>query len=237
MTEMNEERRILEEYAKRDARLPLHDWRTNIYHPRHPIGHLLQEHNHDILADALNHLDVDLRALKILDVGCGDGSWLRYLVELGADPANCVGVDLSEKRIGVARQRNPAIVWYRHNIAELPFPDCSFDFVLQSVVFSSILDPQMRMSCADEMRRVTTNKGKIFWIDLRRTTSSTLVAFSEAKALRYFPGLPVVYRRNVHPAYFRRITGRFAWLAKSIYYFTKFKCESLLLVFVKDVNS
>jgi len=233
---MNEETRIVEEYAARDARLPLNDWRTNIYHPRHPLGHLLQEHNHNILVDALNHLDVELSDLKILDVGCGYGSWLRYFVDLGANPANCVGVDLSEHRIGIAKQRNPSISWYRQNIAQLPFPDNSFDLVLQSVVFSSILDLQMRLSCASEMRRVTMNTGKILWIDLMRTTSDLLVAFSEPETRGYFPGLSVIYKKYVHPTYFRRLNGKYAWLAKSIYYFTKYKCESLLVVFEKNLN-
>jgi ubiquinone/menaquinone biosynthesis C-methylase UbiE len=234
MSWMNEENRILEEYAKRDARLPLHDWRTNIYHPRHPIGHLLQEHNHDILVDALNHLNVALPALKILDVGCGDGSWLRYLVELGADPGNCVGVDLSEHRIGAAKHRNPAIAWHRHNIAQLPFRDDSFDLVLQSVVFSSILDPQMRSSCAHEMQRVTRDMGKILWIDLVRTTAKQLVSFSEADVRSFFPALSVIYTKHVQPAYFRRLTGKYAWIAKSIYSLTKYRCDSLLMVFHKD---
>src|SRR5438309_5563054 len=35
----------------------------------------------------------DLGGLDILDVGCGDGRWLRWLVELGADPERVAGVD------------------------------------------------------------------------------------------------------------------------------------------------
>ena len=237
MPRTNEETRIIEKYQKRDERLPWNDWRTNIYHQRHPVGHLFQEHNHDILVSALNELDLGLAGLRILDIGCGYGSWLRYLVELGADSPNCVGVDLSQHRLGIAKQKNPAISWCRENVAQLSFPDGFFDLVLQSVVFSSILDAQMRMSCALEMCRITRQGGIIFWIDLVQASSPSLVTFSEVEVRNYFPGLSIVYRERVHPAYFRRLNGRYACLAKSIYQLTKYGCESQLLVFRKSLKS
>jgi ubiquinone/menaquinone biosynthesis C-methylase UbiE len=228
-----EEKRLRDEYSKRDINLPWNDWKTNIYHPRNPIGNLFQEHNHTILVDVLNQQDINLSDLKILDVGCGYGSWLQYLVELGAKPKNCVGIDLSEHRLNIAKNKNPSITWYQQNISELPFPDESFDFVIQSVVLSSILDMQMIASCVAEMNRVTKKGGNIFWIDLANIKSDTLVSFSESDVKKLFPKMQIIYKRRVHPKYFRRIYGKYAWLAKAIYQFTGSGCESQLFLLRK----
>lgn len=236
MSNTDEEKRILEEYEKRDARMPWNDWKTNIYHPRHPIGKLIQEHNHNLLSDALNQLDLDLSNLKILDIGCGYGYWLRHFVELGANPKNLVGIDLAVHRIDVAKQKNPAIRYLHHNVATLPFPSKSFDFVMQSVVFSSILDAQMRTSCATEMYRVTKAGGIIFWIDLTHSASDLLVNISESDVRRYFPKMQVIYNKRILPRYFYSCNEKCAWLAKLIYLFTKYGCTSQLLILRKSSN-
>jgi ubiquinone/menaquinone biosynthesis C-methylase UbiE len=233
MEENLEEKRLREEYSKRDIRLTWSNWKTNIYHPRHPIGNLFNEHNHNILVDALNQQDLELTNLKILDVGCGYGSWLRYMVELGASPENCVGVDLSAHRIEIAKQKNPSISLFQQNIDKLPFLPGSFDFVMQSVVFSSILDMKMRISSANEMYRVTKKGGIIFWVDLDNTFSETLVSFSKADVQSYFPNMQIIYQKRVHPRYFRRLSGKRAWFAKVLYNFSQYGCESQLFLLRK----
>ncbi|GIS97788.1 MAG: hypothetical protein CM1200mP25_0250 [Acidobacteriota bacterium] len=45
------------------------------------------------------------------------------------------------------------------NGASLPYPDNSFDIVLQSTVFTSLLDSHMRQRVANEMKRVVTVDG------------------------------------------------------------------------------
>lgn len=232
----DEELKAIEEYEKRDARLPWNDWRTNIYHPRHRIGSLLHEHNHNVLCDALNHLSLDLTDLKVLDVGCGYGYWLRHFVELGANPANLTGIDLSAHRIQVAKQKNPAITWQLHGGAALPFGRESFDFVMQAVVFSSILDGETRRACAGEMYRVTRRGGALFWSDLIRTASDALSRFTKEDVQGYFPGAEIIYQRRTHPQYFRRVNGRHAWLAKSIYRFTDWHCECELIILRKPMH-
>ena len=236
MSDADEEKRMLAEYEKRDACMPWNDWKTNIYHPRHPLGNLQHEDNHNLLCDALNQLDMDLSNLKILDVGCGYGYWLRYLVEFGASPENLVGIDLSAHRIEVAKQKNPAICWREHNIAALPFPRESFDIVMQSVVFSSILDAEMRTSCAAEMYRVTKAGGMIFWKDLTRSASEALVCFSESDVRKYFPKMQVIYQKRVGPKYFSRLNGRCTWFAKSIYHITKYGCTSQCVILRKPTD-
>ena len=230
----NDEQHILLEYENRDLKMPWNDWKRNIYHPRNPMGYLFTEHNHLIIIEALNLLNLDLHSQKILDVGCGYGAWLRFLVELGALPGNCVGVDISSQRILIASEKNPAINYQKESLSKLEFDDANFDLIFQTVVFSSIMDSALREDIAQRMKNVLRPGGYIFWVDLQKTISDKLTGFSEADVQLLFPDMKVVYKRQVHPRYFRRINGKHAWLSRIIYQFTNFGCESLLIVLQKD---
>jgi ubiquinone/menaquinone biosynthesis C-methylase UbiE len=108
----------------------------------------------------------DLSSKKILEVGCGTGHWLREFTTWGARPENVWGVDLLRDRLSKARSScSPAIRLQCGSAAELPFPDASFDLVLQSTVFTSILDPDLKRRAAEEMMRVLTQDGIILWYD------------------------------------------------------------------------
>lgn len=226
-------KKLRDRYQQRDSEMPRNNWRMNIYHPRHPLGRLFQEHHHATLIRALNHLDCHLEGRSILDVGCGYGHWLRYLVELGAQPENLTGVDMSGERLSCARQANPAVTWMQVTGTTLPFPAATFDIAMQVVVFSSILDQGLRKSIAGEILRVVKPEGYIFWIDHKKPQADRLAGFSKAKVLEYFPGCHEVYAASVHPRYFRTLYRSWAWLAPCIYTFTKRWCDSWFLIMKK----
>jgi len=224
--------RIQKVYQDRDTVMPLNDWMNNIYHPRNPLGHLLQRHNHMILVKAINSLKIDLASLHILDVGCGYGYWLRYLVELGAVPCNLTGIDLSEQRISAALEKNSDIHWIHSTSEKLPFPANHFNIVLQSVVFSSILDNDTRRILAEEMLRVLKPDGYIFWID-HKINMQNLAGFTISQVRKYFHNEPLIYIESVHPRYNRKLYGHFSWLAEALYQFTKIVCDSWFLIIQK----
>ncbi|MEP6801147.1 MAG: class I SAM-dependent methyltransferase [Acidobacteriota bacterium] len=70
----------------------------------------------------------DLRGKRVLDVGCGDGT---YTVELfdGGRPARMYGVDPSREAIAIARQKTGGreITFEVHDASDLPLADGSFD--------------------------------------------------------------------------------------------------------------
>ena len=51
------------------------------------------------------------------------------------------------------------------NAAALAFPDATFDLVVQSTVFTSVLDATMKHQMAAEMLRVVKDDGVILWYD------------------------------------------------------------------------
>jgi ubiquinone/menaquinone biosynthesis C-methylase UbiE len=222
--------RIRSKYEERDAAMPFDDWKKNIYHPRHPLGKLFHEHNYNLLATALKQVDIDLGKLHVLDIGCGYGFWLRYLVELGAVSGRLTGIDLSQERIKIARKQNPDIHWIHGNSEDLPFPSESFDLVMQVVVFSSVLDAGVQKHLAFEMKRVTKRDGFILWVDHKKSFSGELSGFSKTQVLELFDGFELVYAQSVHPRYFRWMYKLSPAIAKAIYRITKAGCDSWALL-------
>ena len=99
--------------------------------------------------------------LKVLDVGCGTGDFLRLLAPLLSAGA-AVGVDLSETMIAEARQRsadnvdNPS--FRVGSVLDLPFPAASFDRVLATQLLLHVPDPPKALI---EMKRVLAPSGVI----------------------------------------------------------------------------
>src|SRR5215467_10099768 len=64
-----------------------------------------------------------LRSLKLLDVGCGSGGNLRRMIDFGAEPKNCFGIDLFRKSLLDGHGINPGISLLEGTAARLPFGD------------------------------------------------------------------------------------------------------------------
>ena len=153
-----EEERIRRAYAKRETS------RYSHFNPAHSLT--VHEIETQLLELLRRTKRTNLSGLKILEVGCGSGHWLRRMIEWGAAPANVFGIDLLEDRIAAAREISPQ----RTNLScasatALDFRDGQFDIVSQFTVFSSILDPQAKKKIAHEMLRVVKPAGLIIWFD------------------------------------------------------------------------
>lgn len=75
----------------------------------------------------------DMRDKRVLDLGCGFGWHCIYAVEQGA--AAVTGIDLSEKMIAGAKERNadPRITYLRMAVEEFDYRPESFDVVISSL--------------------------------------------------------------------------------------------------------
>ncbi len=108
----------------------------------------------------------DLSRLRLLEVGCGDGANLLDLLRFGFDPAHLAGVELLPQRHAAARARLPAAVDLRLGDAtQLAWPAASQDIVLQSTVFSSLLDDAFQQRLADSMWQALRPGGGVLWYD------------------------------------------------------------------------
>lgn len=139
-----------------------------------------------------------LRGARVLEVGCGTGHWLRALVQWGAEPRQVTGIDLQHARTVEARRACASAVGLAAaSGAMLPFRDGTFDIVLQSTVFTSILDASVRACVAREMMRVLARRGLVLWYDFHVSNPWNPdvrgVTRREIRAL--FPGCRLELRR------------------------------------------
>ena len=108
----------------------------------------------------------DLSALTLHEVGCGSGSNLVELIQLGFEPGHLSGVELLPERHAQARARLPASVSLLQGDAlVLAPPPASVDIVLQSTVFSSLLDDAFQRRLAASMWESVRPGGGVLWYD------------------------------------------------------------------------
>ena len=146
--------------------------------------------------------------VRLLDVGCGSGSELAWLVGNGVRAEGVVGVDLLPRRVRDAREGHARLAFAAANAEALPFRDGAFDVVVLYTVLSSILDPAMERRVAAETSRVLKPGGAILWYDMRWPNPSNRsirpVGMRRLRAL--FPGLGVRARRiTLAPPLARRL--------------------------------
>lgn len=104
---------------------------------------------------------------RILDIGCGTGSLVGWLLGEGAHPSDVLGVDLHIAALASARLREPEAVFQVADGRHLPFVSESFAVVAQSTVFTSILDDRVASAVASEIDRVLKPGGVVLWYDYR----------------------------------------------------------------------
>ncbi len=136
----------------------------------------------------------DLSDLRVLDVGCGTGGFLRQLIGWGAEPGKLAGTEYQEDRLEEARRRTASAVHWHLGDLDFAGPE-TFDLVTVNTVFSSILDDSVRSALAREMWRVLKPGGWCLILDfrynnpanpnVRKVTRSQLNAYWPAAAQRY----------------------------------------------------
>jgi ubiquinone/menaquinone biosynthesis C-methylase UbiE len=160
--------------------------------PAHRLA--IEELSQRLRSTLANRGYASLADARILEIGCGTGAWLRQFVDWGASPENICGVDLLSERIEKAKILCPAgIKLSCQNAARLPQPNGAFDLVLQSTVFTSILDPAMKQQVADEILRVLSPQGLILWYDfcLDNPRNPDVRGVPRSEISQHFPGCEI----------------------------------------------
>ena len=108
----------------------------------------------------------DLRQRRLLEVGCGSGDNLLEMLRLGFAPEQLAGIELLDERHAAARSRLPAALALIHGDAlHAEVAGQSQDVVLQSTVFSSLLDEAFRRRLAERMWTWLKPGGAVLWYD------------------------------------------------------------------------
>lgn len=110
---------------------------------------------------------IDLKGMRVLDVGCGLGGACRMLAEEFS--CTTTGIDLSNEYIRTATELSKLVKlsentdFVQGNALNLPFEDNTFDIVWTQHVQMNIPDKKMFYS---EIKRVLRKGGKLLYYDI-----------------------------------------------------------------------
>ncbi|MCE4538146.1 class I SAM-dependent methyltransferase [Pelomonas sp. P7] len=155
---MTELQRIVERYARRDA-----GDRYSLLRPE--VWRMWQERQRALLRllAARPGRPAEWRATE---VGCGAGGNLLDLLRIGLLPPHLTGIELLPERLAAARAALPEGVRLLAGDASVAdVAPASQDLVLQSTVFSSILDDGLQQRLAEAMWRWLRPGGAVVWYD------------------------------------------------------------------------
>jgi len=97
----------------------------------------------------------DINPESILEIGCGFGRNIKFLLNEGIDPKKILGLDISRKMLRNARKHigNKDVSLIHSDVKQLPFKDSSFDLVLVHGVLMHV-EPQKIEKVIREIKRV-----------------------------------------------------------------------------------
>ena len=99
---------------------------------------------------------------SVLDVGCGTGTVLNYMAS--KTDIKGFGLDISEKMLDIAREKNPGFEFVSGDCASLPYSDESMDVIMACMAYHHFPD-QKRFR--EEALRVLKPSGRLYICDPR----------------------------------------------------------------------
>ena len=158
---MSELQRIAERYARRADRVQPD--RYSLLRPE--VWQMWQERQRALLRLLAERPGAPAE-WRAAEVGCGAGGNLLDLLRLGLLPDHLTGIELLPERLAAARAALPGgVTLIAGDASTAPVEPASQDLVLQSTVFSSILDDALQQRLAAAMWRWLRPGGAVVWYD------------------------------------------------------------------------
>ncbi len=150
---------VAQRYARRD-----HPDRYSLLQP--DVWHSVQERQRAMLRLFARLGWADLAQRRVAEVGCGAGGNLLELLRIGFAPERLSGAELLPERFDQARRVLPQSVrLWQGDASQWPLAPGSQDLVLQSTVFSSLLDDAFQQQLAAAMWSWLKPGGGVLWYD------------------------------------------------------------------------
>lgn len=156
-----ERQRVQAEYVRREREIsPL------VYAPWQPSQLFMKSERTRVAARRLHEAGVFPKpGDKCLEVGFGSLGWLGELISWGMPETDLSGIELDSARAKRAQELLPLADLRVGDATVLPWKSETFQMVISSTVFTSILDPDVRRIVAGEISRVLAPGGALLWYD------------------------------------------------------------------------
>jgi ubiquinone/menaquinone biosynthesis C-methylase UbiE len=119
----------------------------------------------DVLGDMVRDTGI-ADGMRVLDIGCGDGFFMRRIARLIGPSGQVVGLDIDERALRSAaancRKLGVPYALVQGQSSALPFPDRSFDACFSALSFFDFSDP---VAVIRSMCRVTRRGGTVAVIE------------------------------------------------------------------------
>jgi SAM-dependent methyltransferase len=191
MSSEDETRAVVERYARRGG-----EERYRLLRPE--VWQMVHERQRVLLRMLVAQGVTDLSVLHLAEVGCGAGGNLLELLRLGFLPGHLQGIELLPGRFEQARHALPtATVLWPGDAVAAPIAAASQDLVLQSTVFSSLLDDVFQQRLADRMWAWLKPGGAVLWYDftVNNPRNADVRGVPLRRVQQLFPEGAVLHRR------------------------------------------
>jgi len=142
------------------------------------------EYRRKVFAKYIASLANKLEFPKILEIGCGTGNLTRRMEDVISEKGFIVGLDLSRKMIGVAKQKMKFANFVTALGEKLPFVDSSFDLVVGIAILHHL--PELG-AFFEEISRVLKRKGKTVFYEPHKGGILDISVFRKAIKLLLLP--------------------------------------------------
>ncbi len=130
------------------------------------------------------HIPVPLESGDALDLGCGNGKTASFLIDRGF---RVTGADFSSEAVAASRRLfDGRAEFVQADIADLPFADCSFDYITAVHVLEH-LDSEGLSRASKEIQRALRPGGYVF---VRSFAPGDLREAGRKEGIRYIHRLP-----------------------------------------------
>jgi 2-polyprenyl-3-methyl-5-hydroxy-6-metoxy-1,4-benzoquinol methylase len=150
----------------------------------------------------------DIENCKLLEIGAGGGDNLLFFHRLGLSWRNLYANELLSDRISLLKEKMPYSTILPGNAMELEFEE-KFDIILQSTVFTSILDNSFKKNLASKMMTMLKKDGIILWYDFKYNNpyNEDVKGIKKSEIKQLFSGAKEImfYRTTLAPPIGRRI--------------------------------
>lgn len=187
--------------------------------PFKPLALFYRHQLERALTRVLRREGVALEDKRLLEDGCERGNLLRQLLELGASPGRCVGLDRDVEALRDGRAKTAAAVRFVcGDAAALPFRAGAFDVVVQSLLFSSLPPGEARELAAAEVERVLADDGVFVWYDFIEKAKEGLPRGLELDEVReLFGGWRLAaYKFGLRFKWVHFLVNKWLWLAQTL---------------------